>query len=450
MRSSRLLLLSAILLLAGSMFAGLASAFWSAPGTGTASGAVATLNPPTGVAASASASDGTVHVTWTPGTAPNGSANNGFYVQRFVGATPSPGCATSPASLTTGAACEDTSVADGIYTYKVTAVFGSWTAQSVASVPVTVARLHHLTVSAPASASAGAPFTVAVTAKDGSGTTINGYLGTVGFTSTDSQATLPTNYTFVPADGGSHSFVNGVTLRTSGSAAVTVNDTVQTAATGTVAVSVMQAAPSKLSFAQQPTGTTAGAVIIPAVTVRIEDDFGNLTTSTASASLAVTGGAATLNGTTTRTGVAGVSTFADLSVNTAGTYTLVATSPGLTGASSLSFAIRAAAPSKLCVVATLPTCSGATLAVANGSTTTTQIRIFDQYGNVATATGAVSITLGKEGQVGDPSPLTVTIGPGGSTSGSFSVTINSGKDRTGYVGATATGLTLGWFALQSP
>ncbi|MCA1683908.1 MAG: hypothetical protein LC708_02095 [Actinobacteria bacterium] len=88
MRSARLLLLSAILVLAGPVFAGLASAFWSAPGTGTASGAVATLNPPTGVAASASASTGTVHVTWTPSTAPDGSANNGFYVERFADATP--------------------------------------------------------------------------------------------------------------------------------------------------------------------------------------------------------------------------------------------------------------------------------------------------------------------------------------------------------------------------
>ena len=43
-----------------------------------------------------------------------------------------------------------------------------------------------------------------VVAKDALGNTASGYTGTVHFTSTDSQATLPADYAFAPADGGVH------------------------------------------------------------------------------------------------------------------------------------------------------------------------------------------------------------------------------------------------------
>ena len=75
---------------------------------------------------------------WDAVVAPAGGTLNGYYVERFAGSTPSAACATSPSSLTSATACNDTGVADGTYTYKVTAVFRSWTAQSAASNSVTV------------------------------------------------------------------------------------------------------------------------------------------------------------------------------------------------------------------------------------------------------------------------------------------------------------------------
>ena len=94
---------------------------------------------------------------------------------------------------------------------------------------------------------------------------------------------------------------------------------------------VSPAAPAVLLFQGQPTGTTVGATITPAVTVRIQDALGNLTTSTATVALAfgVNPSGATLGGTTSIAAVAGVATFNSLTVNRNGAgYTLVSTSSG--------------------------------------------------------------------------------------------------------------------------
>src|SRR5205823_3287534 len=56
------------------------------------------------------------------------------------------------------------------------------------------------------------------------------YLGTVHFTSSDTSATLPANYTFTPADSGVHRFL--VTLPTTGRQTVTVTDLANGAVTG--------------------------------------------------------------------------------------------------------------------------------------------------------------------------------------------------------------------------
>jgi plastocyanin len=85
-----------------------------------------------------------------------------------------------------------------------------------------------LGVSTPSSAVvAGRPFSITVTATGQTGTTDALYQGTVQFSSSDpnSSVMLPTSYTFVPADNGTHIF-NGLVLRTpTASATITVSDT---------------------------------------------------------------------------------------------------------------------------------------------------------------------------------------------------------------------------------
>ncbi|MBI2830659.1 MAG: hypothetical protein HYX79_00180 [Chloroflexi bacterium] len=73
---------------------------------------------------------------------------------------------------------------------------------------------------------------VTVTAKDAYGNTATTYTGAIHFTSSDSSATLPGNYTFVGGDNGTKDFAGGVTLQTYGDQSVTATDTVTATITG--------------------------------------------------------------------------------------------------------------------------------------------------------------------------------------------------------------------------
>jgi hypothetical protein len=110
-------------------------------------------------------------------------------------------------------------------------------------------------------------------------------------------------------------------------------------------------AATQLAFAQQPTNAQAGASITPAVTVQVQDAGGNVVTgSSASVTIAIgtNPGGGTLSGTSPVNAVNGAATFSNLSINRPGTgYTLTSSSSGLAGATSSSFNIAAASPTKL-------------------------------------------------------------------------------------------------------
>src|SRR5205814_4573593 len=79
---------------------------------------------------------------------------------------------------------------------------------------------------------------------------------------------------------------------------------------------------SKLGFSTQPSNTTAGISIAPAVTVQVRDTYGNpIITSTASIAMAIgtNPGSGTLSGTRTLSAVNGIATFSDLSIDKSGT-----------------------------------------------------------------------------------------------------------------------------------
>jgi hypothetical protein len=67
-----------------------------------------------------------------------------------------------------------------------------------------VAPATHLVLGGPASVSAGTAFSLTVTAPDAYGNTATSYTGTVKFTSSDSKARLPANYSFTAMDAGVH------------------------------------------------------------------------------------------------------------------------------------------------------------------------------------------------------------------------------------------------------
>jgi hypothetical protein len=178
-----------------------------------------------------------------------------------------------------------------------------------------------------------------------------------------------------------------------------------TGATST-AFDITAGAASKLVFGQQPTNTTAGAAITPAVTVRIEDALGNLTASTANVTLAIgtNPGSGTLSGTTIVAAVAGVATFSDLSINKAGIgYTLAGSSAGLTGTTSTTFNITAGTASKLAFgVQPSNTTAGQSIAPA------VTVRIEDALGNLTSSTADVTVAIGTNPGSGTLSGTTTT------------------------------------------
>src|SRR5439155_15118389 len=128
--------------------------------------------------------------------------------------------------------------------------------------------------------SAGSAGTVTVEARTSSGARATSYTGTIRFSSTDSQAVLPANYTFTTADQGIHTFTNAVVLKTAATQSVTATDTAKSTVTGSQTGIVVQAqTPSRLVVSGLATaaGRTAGTPMSP--TVEVKDAYGNRVTS---------------------------------------------------------------------------------------------------------------------------------------------------------------------------
>ncbi len=78
----------------------------------------------------------------------------------------------------------------------------------------------------------GLPNYFDVIVRDAGGNTVTNYTGTVHFTSTDTEAVLPPDYTFVPGDNGSHRFA--ATPKTAGVQSISINDISQTSILGSL------------------------------------------------------------------------------------------------------------------------------------------------------------------------------------------------------------------------
>jgi hypothetical protein len=88
----------------------------------------------------------------------------------------------------------------------------------------------HFQVVSPQTIQVSQQATISVTALDLSNHRLTGYTGTIHFTSSDSNAVLPADYTFVASDNGKHTF--HVTFKTAGNDSVTATDTTTATATG--------------------------------------------------------------------------------------------------------------------------------------------------------------------------------------------------------------------------
>jgi hypothetical protein len=109
---------------------------------------------------------------------------------------------------------------------------------SQGSILVNPAAASRLVLSAPASIKGNTPFNLTVTVVDAYGNVVTGYRGTLSFSSTDSSANLPKNYTFTAADQGVHIFM-AMRLKKKGNQTITVTDTLTRSLMGSAIVDVL-------------------------------------------------------------------------------------------------------------------------------------------------------------------------------------------------------------------
>ncbi len=307
---------------------------------------------------------GTAKFTISGNSPGNTPLINGSVVARFSVSTPS-----ASASITATDTVTST-------------ITGSTT---LAIVPGPTSKFQVFFASSP---TAGTPINVTVNAKDFLNNSTPTYTGTIRFTSTDATAILPADSVITNGTG-----VFPATLKIATSATVTATDVSTPSIKGSTSqVTVQPANPSQLVFVQNPSNAVAGAVVSPSVTVKLLDPYGNATTSNAAVTLSIgtNPGGGVLSGTTTVAASSGTATFSTLNLNKSGSgYTLIASSPGITSATSTPFSISPATASRL-VFDQGPVNSNA----GTWLTPPLTVRILDSFGNLTPSTSNVTIAVG--------------------------------------------------------
>src|SRR6184192_3360742 len=248
----------------------------------------------------------------------------------------------------------------------------------------------------PSNTAAGAAITpaVQVTAQDAQGNTASGFTGTVtvGLGANLVGGTL-SGHTTVAASAGVATLADLSLDRAGTGYTLTAAGGGLSGATS-AAFNITVGAATQLVFTVQPSTAVAARTISPAVQVAARDAQGNLVSAFAGSvtvALGTNPSGGTLAGTTTVTAAGGVATFGTLSVDKVGTgYTLTATAPGLSGATSSAFTVTVGAATQF-VFSVQPSATAAGAAI----TPAVQVTALDAGGNVATGfAGSVAVALG--------------------------------------------------------
>jgi hypothetical protein len=312
--------------------------------TGTGSGQTAPAEAAFATPLSAKVSDGFGNVV--PGatvvfSAPSPSSGA---CGTFAGGSRSASVATGSTGIATAPVFTANAVAGQ---YSVSATIAGLTAATFALTNTALSGAS-ITLAVAGSAVAGKPLSVTVSALTANSTADVSYTGTVHFTSTDPQAVLPADYTFVPSDDGTHIF--SLTLKTSGSQSVTVADSGNSALHATQTVTESPAAAATLA-PDAGSGQTAleGAAFATPLTAKVSDAFGNVVpgatlvfsapSPSSGASGTFAGGSSSASVATGSTGMATAPAFTANS--TAGAYSVSAAVQGLT---PLAFALTNVVP----------------------------------------------------------------------------------------------------------
>jgi hypothetical protein len=256
-----------------------------------------------------------------PGTITlNGSAtDDGFPTPPSLTLTWSTAGGPAAAMFANASAAQTTATLpqSGTYTLRLTASDGQLSSSADAVIAAGSASTPFIT-SLAGNVTAGAANSLTVTIRDTQNNVVPSYSGTVHFTSTDPQAVLPADYTFVPGDAGVRVF-DGVQLRSAGNRSISVTD-VASSNTSSANTVVAPGAAATLLFVQQPGSGTVRATLAPSVQVVLNDAFGNRTSSNSAVTLSLANnpGSATLLGSTTSNAIGGLATFSDLAMTNEG------------------------------------------------------------------------------------------------------------------------------------
>jgi hypothetical protein len=215
--------------------------------------------------------------------------------------------------------------------------------------------------------------------------TVTGGTSTATMTIT-SSCTL-TGTTTGTVNGSGDAAFNAVTIDTAGSCTLTATESA--GGTGTVtsaAITVSPAAANKLGFNVAPPATAGAGVALTTFKVATEDQYGNVIAG-ATNTVAIAS-SCTLGGTTSVAEVAGVASFSALSINQVGSCILIASSTGLTSASSAAIAVSGGTPAKVAFSVAPP----ASVLTTGTAVTTFKVSVEDASGNVdTTGTGSTDL-----------------------------------------------------------
>ena len=303
----------------------------------------------------------------------------------------------------------------------------------------------HFTIGAPASAIAGAPFNVTVTALDQSNNTAPGYTGKIHFTKSDVGAgsVLPSDYTFAAGDNGIHTFTSGATLVTVGNQTVTATDTAAGSVKGTSGTIAVSPATASHFALIGPATSIAGTSL--SFTVTALDPFNNTAsgyTGTTHFNKSDAGaGSAVPSDYTFVAGDNGIHTFANgATFITAGNQTITATDTAVSSITGTSGAISVTA-----AVAT-HFGIGAPASANAGTAFTFTVTALDQFGNAGAA---------YTGTAGFSSSDAAAALPASSTGvGTFSAVLNTKGNQTitvtDTIANTINGTSIGILVTAAP
>ena len=284
-----------------------------------------------------------------------------------------------------------------------------------------------LSLSGLAGGVAGSQQTATVTMLDPYGNRATGYTGSVGLTSSDAQAVLPSPYTFVTADAGAHQFP--VTLKTAGSQSVTAADTAVVGLTSSRAVTITPAAAASARLRGLADGVAGSN---QSATVGLYDAFGNVATGyQGTMHLVSTDAQAVLPSDYTFSAAdAGVHQFS-LMLKTAGSQTVTATD----------IATASLASSQTVAISPAPAASLRLTGLSNSVAGTAQpvmVKLFDPYANVATGYNGTVHFSSTDRQAGLPADYNFAAADQGSHQFSITLRTAGSQTLTATDGANAT------------